>query len=103
MADIVKKKVTVTKKMYGWSKYGGARRGMVKEELEVWYCQCCSEEQTKEMPEYYIAEDDDEREFMRVCGKCRHVIKKHNVTFIGALMSLTRIPEGIAATFYGRS
>jgi len=56
--------------MYGWSKYGGGRHGLVKEDLDIWYCQVCGEKQTKTLPSYMF-QAGDEREFVRICSKCR--------------------------------
>lgn len=63
--------VSVTMKMYGWTKYGGAREGMFKEELETWYCQTCGEEQLKVLPSYMFPVDESDREFVRVCTLCK--------------------------------
>lgn len=63
----------ITKKMYGWTKYGGPRQGLVKEELDEWYCQLCSQKQVKSLPTYLITETQDEREYMRICSKCKGI------------------------------
>lgn len=63
--------VPVTKKMYGWDKYGGARHGLVDNNTPKWHCQICGEEQTRELPKYFIPEDRHQREFFKVCSKCR--------------------------------
>jgi len=60
--------ISLTKKMYGWTKYGGARKGIVKETLDTWYCQICAEEQTLGLPAYMIHIGD--RDFIRICSKC---------------------------------
>jgi len=60
--------ISITKQMYGWSKYGGARKGIVKESLDTWYCQVCGEEQTKGLPAYMYHIGD--RDYIRVCSKC---------------------------------
>lgn len=65
-------RIVITQKMYGWSKHGGVRHGLVKEELDVWACQICAERQTRDMPSYMISMDEDQREFIRVCSKCKH-------------------------------
>ena len=71
-------RVTITQKMYGWSKWGGGNHGLVKEELDTWYCQGCSELQRKGLPSYMV--ELATREFARVCAKCKHemVVKRIN-------------------------
>ena len=63
--------VSITHKMYGWTKWGGARSGLVKEELDVWYCQCCGEKQVLVLPSYMFQVDDLGREYVRVCTLCK--------------------------------
>ena len=65
--------ISITKQMYGWSKYGGARKGIVKESLDTWYCQCCGEEQTIGLPAYMQHLGD--RDYIRLCSKCWSKIK----------------------------
>ena len=64
-------KLTITKRMYGWTKYGGAREGLVKEDLEIWYCQVCGEKQIRVLPCYMFPMDNTQREFVRVCSMCK--------------------------------
>jgi len=63
--------LSITKMMYGWTKWGGGRMGMSKEETDEWYCQCCGEKQTKILPSYMIPLDDSRRDWMRVCANCK--------------------------------
>ena len=70
---------------YGWSKWGGARKGIVKESLDTWYCQICGEEQTIGLPAYMHHLGD--RDFVRLCSKCR--------SKINAGWTLTRIKISI--------
>ena len=60
--------ISLTKQMYGWSKWGGARKGIVKESLDTWYCQLCGEEQTIGLPAYMFHLGD--RDYIRLCSKC---------------------------------
>lgn len=78
---------------YGWSKYGGANYGIAKQtgtagdlskELDdnIWYCQICGAEQTNELPNYLFSFDDSQRDFVRVCSKCKFdAIKKKAKSF----------------------
>lgn len=70
--------ISITRKMYGWTKWGGAREGLVKEDLEEWYCQCCGEKQIKVLPSYMFPVDEFERDFIRICTVCkaRSIAKK---------------------------
>lgn len=70
--------VKITKKMYGWSKYGGARKGLVKEMLDQWNCQCCGELQTSGLSAYMY--EIFPLEYVRLCSKCwnMHVRTKFN-------------------------
>jgi hypothetical protein len=55
----------------GWTKWGGARSGMLKEELEYWYCQNCGDKQISLLPSYMFPMDDECRDFVRVCSLCK--------------------------------
>jgi hypothetical protein len=63
--------VSITHKMYGWTKWGGAREGLVKEDLDIWYCQVCGEPQLRVLPSYMFPMDESDREFVRVCSLCK--------------------------------
>ena len=63
--------VSITHRMYGWTKYGGAREGLVKEDLDIWYCQICGEKEVRVLPCYMFPMDDSEREYVRVCTRCK--------------------------------
>lgn len=70
--------LSITMKCYGWSKWGGAREGLVKEELDEWYCQGCGEKQIKVLPSYMFPVDSMGRDFVRVCSLCKakSIVKK---------------------------
>ncbi len=61
-----------------WSKWGGARAGVEKEQLTVWSCQSCGVEQVNVLPAYMIP-DDSSTEFFRVCTLCKHhaIVEKY--------------------------
>lgn len=73
-AVTVRTEVSMTKLMYGWSKYGGANHGLVKknklneENQPGWTCQACGEEQHVDLPSYLI--EFAPREFVRICSCC---------------------------------
>lgn len=81
---------TISYKMYGWSKYGGASEGLVKEELDIWHCQSCTKEQSKHMPQYMIPLDQDEREYARVCTVCKKTALIKKAMFFHELTKHTR-------------
>jgi hypothetical protein len=82
--------LTITHRMYGWSKWGGAREGLVKEDLDVWYCQSCGEKQLRILPSYMFPVDELGRDFVRVCSLCKakSIIKK--LSKFGELLRLIR-------------
>lgn len=68
-------KTTITKKMYGWSKWGGARFGMITRETTwspSWVCQVCGKDQVRELPHYMIPLKGTDREYIQVCSTCKH-------------------------------
>jgi len=78
--------ISITKKMYGWSKYGGGRQGLAKEALPEWTCQLCGTKHSSEMPSYFVPETKDCREYYRVCSPCKNKMLKLNIeTFEKAL------------------
>jgi len=79
--------IKITKKMYGWSKYGGARKGLAQEELDEWYCQICGRQHGKELPSYFI-EDSGGRDFFRICSSCKRQVIENEVKQFEELMAL---------------
>jgi hypothetical protein len=74
--------LSITHKMYGWTKWGGATQGLIKEELDEWYCQVCGEKQIKTLPSYMFPMDVTQRDFSRVCSDCKSKAHaKHIVIF----------------------
>jgi hypothetical protein len=82
--------LTITHKMYGWSKWGGPREGMYKEDLDEWYCQICGEKQIKILPCYMFPADDLGREFVRVCTTCKAKSIIKHVSLLNELIRLIR-------------
>lgn len=82
--------ISITKRMYGWSKYGGARDGIVKEELDEWYCQFCASKQVKGLPCYMIPVDEDKREYLRACSSCKHKTLVVKITTYEGLLKEVR-------------
>ena len=62
-----------------WSKWSWGGFGILKEELDEWYCQVCGEKQVKEFPSYMVSVDKNGREFVRICCLCRVKIKKNEI------------------------
>lgn len=74
----VPKRISVA--MKGWTKWFGPNHGYFSITPE-WYCQCCKEQQTDELPAYLM--DMKDGEVARVCSKCfnRSVIDHINNVF----------------------
>lgn len=81
MEDIIYLKTkTINKAKYGWTKYGGARHGLVKQGGQ-WYCQACGKEQPDSLPAFMMCVDDGNlRSFIRLCAVCENVVKKKGIT-----------------------
>ena len=79
--------------MYGWSKYGGPNMGLIKEELEVWFCQCCSREQTKAQGQFMIEITLHTREYARICAVCRNYVLENRITTFRQLLRRARKPS----------
>lgn len=88
MADIAIVKLSTQK--YGWSKYGGARHGLVQENQDEWFCQSCGGKQTKELPAYLIGIDDTKREFMKACSVCFNTAILRDISCFMSLSGLIR-------------
>ena len=82
--------------MYGWTKYGGGRKGTVQEELDEWTCQSCGAKHTKELPYYFLPMDDLEREFVKVCSVCKNVALRTHSTEYYSLIKITRRTYNLA-------
>lgn len=81
---------TITSQMYGWSKYGGADEGLVKEELTIWHCQGCGDQQVKEMAQYMIPLSPALGEYARVCALCKNIALDHQVVYFCDLLPIIR-------------
>lgn len=72
--------VTITQKVYGWTKYGGANMSISTLTSDTkWFCQSCQEEQEKDLPRYLIPMDEFNRDFAKVCSKCKHLANKRGI------------------------
>ena len=90
MVNIKYEQVTLSKAKYGWSKYGGARHGLVKQGGQ-WYCQACGEEQPDNLPAYMMCIDNGGfREFIRLCSVCEHTVKKLDIKIFQELKRILK-------------
>lgn len=90
---IIKKTVTISKMKFGWSKYGGARQGLVKQGGN-WFCQACGAEQPDSLPAYMMCVDNGEyREFIRLCAVCENIVKKKNIKNFRILKKIVKKPN----------
>lgn len=86
METIVEKSISVTRAQYGWSKYGGARHGLVRHSGD-WYCQACGKKQPDELPAYMFCLDVGEyREFIRLCASCQNIVKNKGIESLQELV-----------------
>lgn len=82
-----------TKLMYGWSKWGGASKGMIQEHTDTWYCQSCRREFPDTIDSFMFPIFD--REFGRVCQSCldRAILMK--IRSLWDLMTLNKPDHGM--------
>jgi len=78
---------SVSVAMRGWTKWGGANHGYFTLTPE-WYCQCCKEKQTDQLPAYLITFID--KEVARVCSACFHVAYIQHIENLIDLIDLLR-------------
>lgn len=79
----------LTKKAYGWSKWGGANHGLVKKQkTEEWSCQACGETAGSEMPSYMFEFIPDE--FIRICSNCQALKNIRNIKTMPDLLAHVR-------------
>jgi len=79
----------VTRKMYGWSKWGGANFGLVQEnKTEEWSCQGCGSPQTSELPSYMFEFTDNE--FIRICSVCQAIKLHYHIHSLDNLIEAVR-------------
>lgn len=89
----MKKEVSITRMMYGWSKHGGPRHGLVKKEPKgPWACQACAQQQSKVMPRYMY--EFAPQEYVRVCGMCHFIASHLGITRFQDLIPIVRPKKG---------
>lgn len=72
--------LTITKIMYGWSKWGGANNGVATlMGNDEWYCQACQQQQTKNLPSYMFPLDAFNRDYAKICARCKNVSVKKQI------------------------
>lgn len=89
----IEKRVSgLTKKAYGWSKWGGKNYGLVQEsKTPDWKCQACGETQGNDLPSYMF--EFLPNEFVRICTLCQHKKLLHHIEVFKDLLELVRHPE----------
>ena len=56
---------------FGWSKYGGANLGLVKDVIDYeWYCACCADKQPKGAPTFLF--EFAPSDYLRICAICEN-------------------------------
>jgi hypothetical protein len=80
----------MTRKMFSWTKYGGANYGLVQEDkTPEWYCQACREKQGSEMPSYMF--EFSENEFIRICSLCQARKIFNHIKDLAELIAFVRV------------
>lgn len=74
-------------KKFSWTKWG-ARRGLVKEDLDEWVCQLCGIKHPKEIPSYFVPFDDMAEEYFRLCPSCLRLGLDNKELRFGNLLAL---------------
>jgi len=93
MEDRIIETISITKMMYGWSKYGGKNYGVVKHN-GGWFCQTCGAEQPKSVPSYMFCTDNGGfREFVRLCSCCENLVKEKKIKNYQELKEIVRKRE----------
>ena len=59
-------------KTRGWTKWGGGRLMLIKSNPDIWYCQACGQEQTKESPAYMFPIGGEN--YIKICTQCEHKV-----------------------------
>lgn len=81
----------LTKKAYGWSKYGGVNLGLVQEtKTEIWFCSTCGDALGSQMPCFMFEFEPQDGEFFRICSACQYLKLIKHLEAIGELLSLVR-------------
>lgn len=84
---------TPTKLMYGWSKWGGASKGMVQGKNPYWYCQSCRNEFPEEIESFMFPIFD--REFGRMCQGCLDEAILKRIKNLWQMMEMHKVKHGI--------
>ena len=79
-----------TKKMYGWSKWGGANLGLFIEDMDEWCCQACGVSQPKGLPSYMFPHDELLRDYFRVCSVCKALAVMRRIAYMMSLTGIVR-------------
>lgn len=82
--------ISITKMMYGWTKWGGGTYGIAKEDLPEWFCQICGDKQIRALPSYMFPIDISLRDFVRVCTGCKATAKINKLSFMHQLLKFIR-------------
>lgn len=65
--------IQLNKAKRSWSKYGGAKHGLEREQQSEWTCQTCGTTHDVEMPAFMIPMDSNRTEFLKICGICMNI------------------------------
>lgn len=83
-----KKTRIINKMKYGWSKYGGPSKGLVKKQLDYWSCQSCGDQLTIGLPVFMFPFDG--KDFLRICSDCQNIALVYDISVFASLSFLVR-------------
>ena len=70
-----------------WTRWGGARNGLIRASGPTWCCQLCAEDQPKHFPGFFVR-DVESGEHVKVCAKCFALARQQNYSFRQVLVQL---------------
>ena len=77
------------KKTGAWTKYGGARQGLIRENSDTWNCQGCGKELPNTLPGFMF--EFLTNEYVRLCSKCHNTVKTKKIETYYSLTRIVRI------------
>ena len=76
------------KKVGGWSKWGGDRHGLLREETPTWMCQACGEEYPSTIPGFMC--EFLTNEYAKICAKCQNISNTQQISGFYVLVKVVR-------------
>lgn len=77
----------INKLRFGWSKWQGANRQLIKYNDDEWTCQVCASRHPSEIPCFMF--EAFEEEYIKICSKCQKIKTEENI--IGYIILIKRV------------